>query len=122
MHQALELLRLRPDGFRVFSGDDWMALPLCACGGDGLISVASNELPRELTELVRLARTGDLAAARALLWKLHAAARCQLHRVQSHPGEGGARGDGPHPQRAPAAARSGTARDRRRACARNWHD
>ena len=31
MHQALELLRLRPDGFRVFSGDDWMALPLCAC-------------------------------------------------------------------------------------------
>jgi len=57
MHQALELLRLRPDGFRVFSGDDWMALPLCAAGGDGLISVASNELPREVTELVRLART-----------------------------------------------------------------
>jgi len=70
MHQALELLQLRPDGFLVFSGDDWMALPLCACGGDGLISVASNELPRELTELVRLARTGGLAAARALLWKL----------------------------------------------------
>jgi len=39
MHQALELLRVRPDGFRVFSGDDWMALPLCASGGDGLISV-----------------------------------------------------------------------------------
>jgi len=70
MHQALELLRLRPDGFRVFSGDDWMALPLCACGGDGLISVASNEMPRELTALVRLARAGDLTAARALLWKL----------------------------------------------------
>ena len=70
MHQALELLRLRPDGFRVFSGDDWMALPLCASGGDGLISVASNELPREVTELVRLSRNGELAAARALLWKL----------------------------------------------------
>ena len=70
MHQALELLRLRPDGFRVFSGDDWMALPLCAAGGDGLISVASNELPRQVTELVRLARTGDLAAARDLLWQL----------------------------------------------------
>jgi 4-hydroxy-tetrahydrodipicolinate synthase len=70
MHQALELLRLRPDGFRVFSGDDWMALPLCACGGDGLISVASNVMPRELTELVRLARAGDLAQARALQWKL----------------------------------------------------
>lgn len=70
MHQALELLRLRPEGFRVFSGDDWMALPLCACGGDGLISVASNELPRELTELVRLARTGELPAARDLLARL----------------------------------------------------
>jgi len=70
MHQALELLRLRPEGFRVFSGDDWMALPLCACGGDGLISVASNELPRELTDLVRLARAGELTAAQALLWRL----------------------------------------------------
>jgi 4-hydroxy-tetrahydrodipicolinate synthase len=70
MHQALELLRLRPEGFRIFSGDDWMALPLCACGGDGLISVASNELPRELTELVRLATTGELVAARALLERL----------------------------------------------------
>lgn len=70
MHQALELLRVRPDEFRVFSGDDWMALPLCASGGDGLISVASNELPRELTELVRLARSGALAEARALQWKL----------------------------------------------------
>ncbi len=70
MHQALELLRIRPAGFRVFSGDDWMALPLCAAGGDGLISVASNELPRELTALVRLARTGDLAGAQALQWKL----------------------------------------------------
>jgi len=70
MHQALELLRVRPDGFRVFSGDDWMALPLCASGGDGLISVASNELPRELTELVRLARSAELGAARGLQWKL----------------------------------------------------
>jgi 4-hydroxy-tetrahydrodipicolinate synthase len=70
MHQALELLRVRPAGFLVFSGDDWMALPLCACGGDGLISVASNELPRELTELVRLARRGELVAARELQWRL----------------------------------------------------
>jgi 4-hydroxy-tetrahydrodipicolinate synthase len=70
MHQALELLRLRPDGFRVFSGDDWMALPLCASGGDGLISVASNELPRAMTELVRHALTGNLPAARALQWQL----------------------------------------------------
>lgn len=70
MHQALELLRIRPAGFRVFSGDDWMALPLCLSGGDGLISVASNQLPRELTELVRLARAGQLAPAQALQWRL----------------------------------------------------
>ncbi len=70
MHQALELLRLRPEGFLVFSGDDWMALPLCACGGDGLISVASNLVPRALADLVRLARSGTLVPARALLANL----------------------------------------------------
>jgi 4-hydroxy-tetrahydrodipicolinate synthase len=70
MHQALELLRLRPTGFRVYSGDDWMALPLCAAGGDGLISVASNELPRAMTELVRHALVGELEEARTLQGKL----------------------------------------------------
>ena len=70
MHQALELLRIRPPGFAVLAGDDWMAVPLCACGGDGLISVASNELPGEMTAMVRAAREGDLATASAALRRL----------------------------------------------------
>ena len=80
---------------------------LIACGGDGLISVASNEMPGAMARLVRHALAGELAAARALHGELHAAARRQLHRVQPDPGEGGARAHGPHPQRAPASARAG---------------
>ena len=67
MHQALELLRLRPPGFSILSGDDWMALPLVACGGDGLISVASNEIPGPMARLVRHALAGELAEAQRLL-------------------------------------------------------
>jgi 4-hydroxy-tetrahydrodipicolinate synthase len=66
MHQALELLRRRPAGFRVFAGDDWMALPLVACGGDGVVSVASNLVPSLMGQLVRHALEGRLDAARDL--------------------------------------------------------
>jgi 4-hydroxy-tetrahydrodipicolinate synthase len=70
MHQALELLRLRPPGFAILSGDDWMALPLIASGGDGLISVASNAIPGPMTRLVRHALAGELAEARELALEL----------------------------------------------------
>ena len=70
LRQIMELLRTRPDGFAVLSGDDWLTLPLVAAGGDGLVSVTSNELPRAMAELVRLARAGDLARARALHYRL----------------------------------------------------
>jgi 4-hydroxy-tetrahydrodipicolinate synthase len=70
MHQALELLRVRPPGFSILSGDDWMALPLVACGGDGLISVASNEIPGPMARLVRHALAGELAEAQRLLGEL----------------------------------------------------
>src|SRR6185295_13276537 len=43
--QIMEILRTRPDGFRVISGDDSLTLAMIALGGDGLISVASNEVP-----------------------------------------------------------------------------
>jgi 4-hydroxy-tetrahydrodipicolinate synthase len=70
MHQALELLRVRPAGFSVLSGDDWMALPLVASGGDGLISVASNEVPGPMSRLVRHALAGELDASRRILFEL----------------------------------------------------
>ncbi len=64
--QMMRILDRRPAGFVVLSGDDAFALPLAACGGDGLISVISNEVPRLVTRLVRLCLEGDFAAARPL--------------------------------------------------------
>ena len=52
MEQILEILRSRPKGFLVLSGDDAWTLPLLAAGADGLVSVASNEVPRLMRQLV----------------------------------------------------------------------
>jgi len=48
----------------VLSGDDAITLPLTALGGRGIISVASNEIPAEMTKLAQLCLTGNFAAAR----------------------------------------------------------
>jgi len=55
-----------PERFDVLSGDDAVTIPLIALGGRGLVSVASNEIPAEMTKLVQLALAGDFAGARAL--------------------------------------------------------
>jgi 4-hydroxy-tetrahydrodipicolinate synthase len=55
-----------PERFDVLSGDDAVTIPLIALGGRGLISVASNEIPAEMTTLVQLALSGDFAGARVL--------------------------------------------------------
>src|ERR1044071_5746694 len=52
MEQILTILRDRPEGFLVISGDDAWTLPLLACGGDGVVSVASNEVPRLMRQMV----------------------------------------------------------------------
>ena len=62
--QIDEIIRHRPDGFAVFSGDDALTLAVMAHGGDGVISVTSNATPRLMADLVESARAGDLAAAR----------------------------------------------------------
>jgi 4-hydroxy-tetrahydrodipicolinate synthase len=64
MEQILTILRERPEGFAVLSGDDAWTLPLIACGADGLVSVASNEVPRLMKEMVSAALRGDFAGAR----------------------------------------------------------
>ncbi len=55
-----------PEGFIVLSGDDGITLPLMAIGGRGLISVSSNEIPAEMTQIVKLALANDFAAARKI--------------------------------------------------------
>ena len=66
--QVQHLLLGRPDDFAVLSGDDWMALAVIAAGGDGLVSVASNEIPGLMSHLVRRCRRGDFAEAREILY------------------------------------------------------
>jgi 4-hydroxy-tetrahydrodipicolinate synthase len=60
------ILNLVPKDFLVLSGDDSLTLPLISLGGRGLISVASNEIPAEMTRLVQSAVSGDFAEARRL--------------------------------------------------------
>jgi 4-hydroxy-tetrahydrodipicolinate synthase len=60
------ILNLVPGDFLVLSGDDSLTLPLISLGGRGLISVASNEIPAEMTRLVQSALSGDFAEARRL--------------------------------------------------------
>ena len=70
LRQIMEVIRHRPEGFAVLSGDDWLAFPVAAAGGEGLISVTSNEVPGAMTELVHLARGGSLEAARRCQYRL----------------------------------------------------
>ena len=64
MSQMCDVLRAVPREFIVLSGDDALTLPLMAVGGRGVISVASNEVPREMVRMVEAAEQGDFSAAR----------------------------------------------------------
>jgi 4-hydroxy-tetrahydrodipicolinate synthase len=70
LSQIMGILRGRPDGFRVISGDDALTLALIALGGEGLISVASNEAPELMSRLNDLALAGQWNEARALHYRL----------------------------------------------------
>ena len=70
LQQITDCIVGRPAGFTVLSGDDELTLPILALGGDGLISVISNVVPRQMTELVRLARAGRFEEARAVHMRL----------------------------------------------------
>jgi len=70
MTQMAEICRAVPERFIVLSGDDAMTLPLMAIGGRGIISVASNEIPAEMSQLVEAAERGDFATARLLHTRL----------------------------------------------------
>jgi 4-hydroxy-tetrahydrodipicolinate synthase len=68
--QIMEILRNRPGGFGVWSGDDAITLPLISLGADGIISVVSNEIPAEFSAMVRYALKGKFDKARELHYKL----------------------------------------------------
>jgi 4-hydroxy-tetrahydrodipicolinate synthase len=64
--QMTQVIQQVPKEFVVLSGDDALTLPLAAMGGRGIISVASNEIPAEMTRLAQLCLAGDFSGARAL--------------------------------------------------------
>ena len=64
--QMCEIVKAVPDDFLVLSGDDALTLPLMAIGGRGIISVASNEIPSEMAQMVDAAERGDFASARRI--------------------------------------------------------
>jgi len=68
--QMMDILRSRPKEFGVLSGDDAITLPLVAAGGDGVVSVVSNEVPGMMSKMTRAALDGDFVLARELHYKL----------------------------------------------------
>jgi 4-hydroxy-tetrahydrodipicolinate synthase len=66
LEQIMTISRDRPDGFSILSGDDSWTLPIMGVGGDGVISVASNEIPQVMVALCAAAQGGDWDAARAI--------------------------------------------------------
>lgn len=64
--QMATILNEVPESFHVLSGDDAITIPLCALGGRGIISVASNEIPAEMTQIALRCLAGDFAGARAI--------------------------------------------------------
>ena len=70
MSQVMELLRCRPAGFRVISGDDALTYPMLALGADGVISVIANALPKTMSDMVHYALKGDLKKALPLHYRM----------------------------------------------------
>ena len=68
--QVADIIRERPDGFAVLSGDDELTVPIMALGGDGIVSVVSNATPRLMARLCEHLRAGDFAAAREIHFRL----------------------------------------------------
>jgi 4-hydroxy-tetrahydrodipicolinate synthase len=68
--QMCDVCQLVPPEFLVLSGDDAITLPLMAIGGSGVISVASNEVPADMVQMVELAERSDFRAARAVQRRL----------------------------------------------------
>ncbi|GIS04678.1 MAG: 4-hydroxy-tetrahydrodipicolinate synthase [Bacteroidota bacterium] len=68
MEQIMQILRDKPDNFKVLSGDDALALPMIFMGAEGVISVQAMAQPKEFSEMVRQGLLGNIEKARALYY------------------------------------------------------
>jgi 4-hydroxy-tetrahydrodipicolinate synthase len=81
--QVANVIHDVPKDFIVVSGDDLMTIPVISLGGHGVISVVSNQIPKEMADLTRLARSGDYAGAQAIQRKFMPLFRVNF--VESNP-------------------------------------
>lgn len=84
LSQIMEILRERPANFAVLSGDDAVTLPLIALGGDGIVSVASNEIPDLMSQMTNLALAGEWEQARNLHYRI--LPLMEVNFIESSPG------------------------------------
>jgi 4-hydroxy-tetrahydrodipicolinate synthase len=70
VNQVMTLIRERPEGFTILSGDDALTFPLLAAGADGVISVVANLAPALMSQMVERALGGDYEGARELHYRL----------------------------------------------------
>jgi 4-hydroxy-tetrahydrodipicolinate synthase len=82
--QIMGILRERPANFRLLSGDDAVTLPLIALGADGIVSVASNEIPDLMSRMTELALAGKWDEARALHYRI--LPLMEINFIESSPG------------------------------------
>jgi 4-hydroxy-tetrahydrodipicolinate synthase len=82
--QMASIMARVPESFAVLAGDDTIALPLIALGGNGVISVVSNQIPGEFGELIRSALNGDFGTARRLQRRFQAL--MEVNFVETSPG------------------------------------
>ena len=71
IHQVEDMVRLCDDNIDVYSGDDFIVLPLLAAGGKGVISVVSNIAPKEMHNLVESYMRGDISLSRQIQYRLN---------------------------------------------------
>src|SRR5438477_5781678 len=84
LSQIMEILRERPAGFSVLSGDDAVTLPLIALGGEGIVSVASNEIPDLMSRMTNLALEGKWDEAREMHYRI--LPLMEVNFIESSPG------------------------------------
>src|SRR6266542_4172617 len=84
LSQIMEILRERPSGFSVLSGDDAVTLPLIALGAEGIVSVASNEIPDRMSRMTNLALEGKWDEARELHYRI--LPLMEINFIESSPG------------------------------------
>jgi len=70
LEQVMQIIDHAPNGFAVLSGEDSLTMPIVLSGGDGVISVISNEVPRDFSDMVRYALAGNLKKAKDLHYML----------------------------------------------------